>query len=51
MKNALDKSIEDGVNDMIICGFQIIGFLGRAYVMDLLFDGHQESNEDFRMSV
>ncbi|KAG9293426.1 hypothetical protein G9A89_009150 [Geosiphon pyriformis] len=39
MKNALDKSIEDGVNDMIICGFQIIGFLGRAYVMDLLFDG------------
>ncbi|CAG8634169.1 8224_t:CDS:10 [Ambispora leptoticha] len=36
MKNALDKSIGDGVDDLVICGIQIIG---RAYVMDLRFDG------------
>lgn len=39
MKNALDKSIEDGVEDLVVCGLQVDGFLGRGYVMDLLFDG------------
>jgi hypothetical protein len=39
MRCALDKSIKDNVYDLIICGLQVIGFLGRAYVMDLQFDG------------
>lgn len=39
MKCALDKSIEDGVDDVVICGLQIIGFLGMGYVMDLRYDG------------
>jgi len=39
MKSAIDKSIKDGADDLVICGMQIIGFLGRAYVMDLQFEG------------
>ncbi|CAG8726777.1 3151_t:CDS:10, partial [Funneliformis caledonium] len=39
MKSAIDKSIKDGADDLVICGMQIIGFLGRAYVMDLRFEG------------
>ncbi|RUS12567.1 hypothetical protein BC938DRAFT_478736, partial [Jimgerdemannia flammicorona] len=39
MKNAIDKSIEDGIPNLVICGLHIVGFLGRAYVMDLQFDG------------
>ncbi|CAG8479979.1 3884_t:CDS:10 [Acaulospora morrowiae] len=39
MKNALDKSIKDGIDDLVICGLQVIGFVGRAYVMDLRFEG------------
>ncbi|CAG8550699.1 16089_t:CDS:10 [Acaulospora colombiana] len=39
MKRALDKSIKDGVDDLVICGLQVIGFIGRAYVMDLRFEG------------
>jgi hypothetical protein len=39
MKSAIDKSIKDGADDLVICGMQIIGFLVRAYVMDLRFEG------------
>ncbi|CAG8834481.1 19900_t:CDS:2, partial [Gigaspora margarita] len=39
MKCAIDKSIEDGIDDLVICGLQIIGFLGRSYVIDLRYDG------------
>jgi len=39
MKCAIDKSIKDGADDLVICGMQIIGFLGRAYVMDLRSEG------------
>ncbi|RGB40949.1 hypothetical protein C1646_811016 [Rhizophagus diaphanus] len=39
MKCAIDKSIKDGADDLVICGMQVIGFLGRAYVMDLRFEG------------
>ncbi|CAG8445952.1 24327_t:CDS:2 [Gigaspora rosea] len=38
-KVKIDDSIEDGVDDLTICGLQIIGFLGRSYVMDLRYDG------------
>ncbi|GES85296.1 hypothetical protein GLOIN_2v1739297 [Rhizophagus clarus] len=39
MKCAIDKSIKDGADDLVICGMQVIGYLGRAYVMDLRFEG------------
>ncbi|PKY28821.1 hypothetical protein RhiirB3_41008 [Rhizophagus irregularis] len=39
MKCAIDKSIKDGADDLVICGMQVIGFLGRAYAMDLRFEG------------
>ncbi|KAF0467197.1 hypothetical protein F8M41_026043 [Gigaspora margarita] len=38
LKCSLDKAIEDGVDDPVICGLQVIGFLGRAYTIDLRFD-------------
>lgn len=38
-KSFLMKSIKDGADDLVICGMQVIGFLGRAYVMDLQFEG------------
>ncbi|CAB4409532.1 unnamed protein product [Rhizophagus irregularis] len=37
MKYAIDKSIKDGADNLVICGMQVIKFLGRAYVMDLWF--------------
>ncbi|CAB5202857.1 unnamed protein product [Rhizophagus irregularis] len=39
MKCAIDKSIKNGADDLVICGMQVIGFLGRAYAMDLRFEG------------
>ncbi|CAJ0751561.1 9838_t:CDS:2, partial [Entrophospora sp. SA101] len=39
MKYCLDKGIEDGMEDLVIGGLQVIGFLGRIYIMDLCFDG------------
>ncbi|CAG8856481.1 7044_t:CDS:2, partial [Gigaspora margarita] len=39
LKCSLDKAIEDRVDDPVICGLQVIEFLGRAYTMDLRFDG------------
>ncbi|CAJ0764209.1 8843_t:CDS:10, partial [Entrophospora sp. SA101] len=39
MKAALDKAIEDGLEDIVICGIQVAGFLSRCYVMDLCYEG------------
>ncbi|CAJ0906422.1 1097_t:CDS:2, partial [Entrophospora sp. SA101] len=39
MKYCLDKGIEDGMEDLVIGGLQVIGFLGHIYIMDLCFDG------------
>ncbi|CAJ0755973.1 368_t:CDS:2, partial [Entrophospora sp. SA101] len=39
MKSALDKAIEDGLEDIVICGIQVAGFLSRCYIMDLCYEG------------
>ncbi|KAF0472440.1 hypothetical protein F8M41_025012 [Gigaspora margarita] len=40
MRATLDKSLNDGVDIVIvICGLHVIGYIGRCYVIDLLYDG------------
>ncbi|CAG8563236.1 3262_t:CDS:2, partial [Cetraspora pellucida] len=38
MQASLDKSLDDGV-DIVICRLHVIGYIGRCYVIDLLYDG------------